>query len=80
MSIIYTPLPPEVVLEGMDKEYPQCQEISYNGAKLLVEPYGPDKYKIVRLISTNPRDYLRNDLQPGTEINLVPQMNCNIEQ
>lgn len=79
MSIIYTPLPIEMVLDGIDKEYPQYKEIDYGGAKLLVEPSGGDKYRIIRLLSTNPMDYLRNELQPGTEINLVPQTCINGE-
>ncbi len=73
MSIIYTPLPIELVLEGIDKEGPQYQELEVNGVKLLVEQQGIDKWRVVRLISTNPADYLKNEFLPGTELRMVPQ-------
>lgn len=73
MSIIYTPLPIELVLDGIDKEGPPYQEIEVGGAKLLVEQQSMDKCRVVRLISTNPADYLRSEFQPGTELKFVPQ-------
>ena len=73
MSIIYTPLPIELVLEGIDKEGPPYQEMEVNGVKLLVEQQSMDKCRVVRLLSTNPADFLKNEYQPGTELKFVPQ-------
>lgn len=75
MSIIYTPLPIELVLEGIDKDGPPYQELEVGGAKLLVEQVNTDTCRVVRLISTNPADYLKEEFQPGTELNFVPQFN-----
>lgn len=72
MSIIYTPLPLELVLDGIDKAGPQYQEIEVAGAKLMVEQTGIAQGRVVRLISTDPRDYLQAQYQPGTEIKFVP--------
>lgn len=79
MSIIHTPLPIEMVLEGIEKEGPQYQELEIGGTKLLVEPQGMDKCRVVRLLSTNPRDYLRKEFQPGAEISFVPQMSSGMD-
>ena len=73
MSIIYTPMPIELILEGIDKEGPQYQELEVGGAKLLVEQLNMDKCRVVRLISTNPADYLKNEFLPGTELKFIPQ-------
>ncbi|MDT3698924.1 MAG: YlzJ-like family protein [Thermincola sp.] len=73
MSIIYTPVPIEQILDGIEKDGPQYQELEVGGAKLLVEQLNMDKCRVVRLISTNPADYMKNEFQPGTELKFVPQ-------
>jgi hypothetical protein len=65
--ILWTPIPMEVVLAGME-DSPAYLEVEYNGRTLLLENIVHNQYKIVRLISTNPEEYLRNDNQPGTVI------------
>lgn len=75
MSVLYTPLAPEVVLAGMDQEIVPYQELSVGGVKMLVEQAGPNQCRVVRLLSTNPQDYLRAEFQPGTMMNFVPEMN-----
>ncbi|MBU7005557.1 YlzJ-like family protein [Phosphitispora fastidiosa] len=77
MTLIYTPLPIEMVLEGIDRTGPQYQELEVQGVKLQVEQCGLDRCRIVRLISTNPMDYLKNEYQPGTELRFVPQFADN---
>ncbi len=44
---------------------PVYEEIEYLGAKMIVEKTAPDHRQIVRIISSNPQDYLRSELQPG---------------
>ncbi len=73
MSIMYTPMPIELILEGMEKERPPYQELEVGGAKLLVEQLGMHNYRVVRLISTDPMDYLKSEFQPGTELQFEPQ-------
>lgn len=73
MSFIYLPLPLEAVYEGWENKTPQYKELDVGGAKLLVEPMGMDRCRVVRLISTNPADYLKNEFQPGAEFQFTPQ-------
>ena len=51
---------------------PQYEEMDYAGTKLLVEKNEDGRYKVSRILSSNPADFLRSELQPGCflEMNL----------
>ncbi|MGI6491675.1 MAG: hypothetical protein GX949_05510 [Peptococcaceae bacterium] len=69
--ILYTPMQLELVLEGFDTtRYPDYKNIEYQGVAMVVEPCSPGEYRIVRLLSTNPQDYLKLELAPGMVINI----------
>lgn len=64
--IIWTVFPEEMVLKNtLEEEVPQYEEIEYGGTKVMVEKISPSQYRIVRILSSNPQDYLRPELQPG---------------
>lgn len=65
--ILYTPLPLEYVLEGLEKER-IYQEVEIDGVTMIVEKINEQESKIVKLISSNPFDYLNPSWQPGTII------------
>lgn len=69
--IIWTVLPIEQVLEGIDKP-PSYEEIEYEGINLQVERLSPTQCRIVRIISTNPLDFLQPNFQPGQIISFSP--------
>lgn len=66
--ILYTLMPLNAVLDGIDKEY-KLDEIDISGIKLLVEPVDSKHGKVARLISSNPQDYLNPKYFPGNIIN-----------
>lgn len=67
--ILYTPVQLELVLEGFDKtSYPDYKELKYNGVPMLVEEAGFGRKRIVKLLSTDPFDYLKPELTPGSII------------
>lgn len=68
--ILYTPLPPEIVMKGSEEHKPAYFQIPYSRGFIEVEIISPDRAKIVRLNSRDLNDYLHPDLQPGTEIKL----------
>jgi hypothetical protein len=69
MDIIYTPYPIDMVLEGKDNnDQYNFQNINYQGIDMQVMPLGWNKFKIIRLYSTDPQHYLNNELQPGSII------------
>lgn len=68
--ILYTPMQLELVLEGFDTtRYPEYREIQYQGVSMVVESAEFGRQKIVKLLSTNPFDYLKPELAPGSIIN-----------
>jgi hypothetical protein len=62
----------ELVLAGMEgyNNPSQQREVSYNGSTLVVEDSAMGNSRVVRLISTNPYDYLKPEFAPGNEIKL----------
>lgn len=69
--ILYTPMQLELVFDGMEKSVVANQrEISFDNKTLVVEDNGYGMAKMVRLISTDPMDYLNPNLIPGAEIKL----------
>ena len=67
--ILYTPMQLELVLEGFDTtKYPDYKEIEYKGVHMLVEGTEDGRKKIVKLLSTDPFDYLKPELAPGNLI------------
>jgi len=69
--IIYTIVQPQFILgKHIDTTNTSCRVIEWNNIKLEVQTVGGYGYRINRVISTNPFDYLNPKLQPGTVIEL----------
>lgn len=56
---------PEELVFAQESNASHYEEIEYGGAKMMVEKVSDSQCRIVRLLSTDPLDYLRQDLQPG---------------
>ena len=56
--IIHTPMPLELVLDGSDEFRPSYEEIDIRGRKVLVERKDATHASVVRILSTNPADFL----------------------
>lgn len=68
--ILYTVVPLEDVLEGIESEPAPSQELVLNGLQMEVEPLDNFQAKVVRVISSNPADYLHPEYQPGSIVRL----------
>lgn len=66
-------MPSEVILDGLDAEPRPAMEMRHHGRLLLVEPVTANQVRLVRLISTDPADYLHPSFQPGRIVDLAPQ-------
>ena len=55
--LLYTPLPMEVVLEGLEKAR-DYHEVQIGDVTMILERISDSESKIVKLISTNPNDFL----------------------
>jgi len=73
MTVLWTVLPVEMVLDGFDRS-PVYEEVDVAGAKVMVERLAPYESRVVRLLSTEPSDYLRPELQPGTMLTYKPAL------
>lgn len=68
--ILYTPMQLELVFDGLENmKPPVLEETKVNGIPMLVagDEYG--RKTIYKLLSTNPRDYLNPQFNPGTQVN-----------
>ena len=68
---LWTILPTEMILSNMDTPT-IYEEVTCNNMKLLVEKVGSTQYMVSRLLTTDPQDYLRPEIQPGTMLTYKP--------
>ncbi|MHB9145953.1 MAG: YlzJ-like family protein [Symbiobacteriia bacterium] len=66
--ILWTPLPLELVTAGLEPAMPAPAEVRVRGRLVQVAPIGPGAGTVVRLISSDPQDYLDPQFQPGANI------------
>lgn len=66
--IIHSIVWPDIIFEGFNEQsdIPVYETIEYNGIELEVSSVKKDTYKVNRIISSNPFDYLIPEYQPGT--------------
>lgn len=67
--IIHSIVPHEMIFPANDSTFSEQKHLIRNGIPMLVEPNG-NQYKVIRIMSSNPADYLRDDLCPGSYISL----------
>lgn len=69
--LLYTIIPMETIFESETDNWEGSHneiEMVQGRASLLVQSLPGGKYKVTRIISTDPQDYLRPEWQPGTII------------
>jgi hypothetical protein len=69
--LVWTVLPLELVL-AEPAAPPVYEQLDYAGVTVQVEKLSPLECRIVRLISTEPLDYLRPEVQPGVVLTYRP--------
>jgi hypothetical protein len=74
--MFYTIVPIEYIFEEEEPDEEETKkkndedlEIRREGVSLMVQSLASGQYKINRIISTNPNDYLKTEWQPGTIMN-----------
>lgn len=66
--MLWTVMPLNMVMDGSESYQPAYAEIPWKNGTLLVEETGQSTARVVRLISSDPLDYLNPELQPGNII------------
>ncbi|MBY0004554.1 YlzJ-like family protein [Priestia aryabhattai] len=64
--ILYTMMPQELIFQqSYRQEQSQPKLINHNGIPVIVEENEQKQQQIVRVLSTNPQDYLNENYYPG---------------
>ncbi|KHD86553.1 YlzJ-like family protein [Heyndrickxia ginsengihumi] len=66
--ILHTMMPKEMIFPTDSLEFTKQEMIAYNGVPILAEQV-EQGYRIIRILSSNPNDYLQAELMPGTLLN-----------
>jgi hypothetical protein len=67
--IIYSIIDPDFVFEGWDDFEPEYKEMEVSeSVSMLVEDVNEDELRVIKLISSDPQDYLNTDYSPGSLI------------
>ncbi|MZP31145.1 hypothetical protein GTO91_15670 [Heliobacterium undosum] len=66
--ILYTPVPMETIFQGTTPDVPTMSIVSFKGRTVMAYNRGDGRYELTRLLTTEPKDYLDPELQPGREI------------
>ncbi|MBS4199014.1 YlzJ-like family protein [Bacillus sp. FJAT-49732] len=67
--ILHTIVPPELIFQYSEDAFSSQTPITRNGIPMIVEQSG-QMYKVIRIMSSNPDDYLKAEYSPGTYIPL----------
>jgi hypothetical protein len=75
--IHYTPLEPlDIWTDPSDFNW-EIEERTLEGVRVLLRKGEGMTWSVVQVISTDPEDYLRPELQPGTQVGFAPIINRN---
>jgi len=66
--IHYTPLDPQTIWTDPNEAPPIMEERVLNGVRVLLRQEEGQLWSVVKVISTNPDDFLRPELQPGHSV------------
>lgn len=71
----YSIIPAEMVFDEWDgKELEKHAEITYENCQVIVQPLEDNQARIVQVISSDPADFLKTRVQPGTTIKYTPPL------
>ena len=68
---LYTIVPYELIFPVEESFNLQQENVYYQGVLVTVERVLPHRYKIISISSTDPNDYLKDELSPGKFIDLL---------
>lgn len=68
--ILYTIMPQELIYKTPDSEFEKQKVVDVNGVSMIVAENSLKEYQIVRVLSTNPNDFLKEQFTPGSKIHL----------
>jgi hypothetical protein len=70
---LYSIMPYELVYPPNEEDFQKQKIIEMNGVSVLVNEQSPGEHYVVRVMSSNPQDYLCEQFTPGCKISLPIQ-------
>ncbi|RST75535.1 ribonuclease [Siminovitchia acidinfaciens] len=67
--IIHSIVPQEHIFPANQEVFSNQTECTWNNVPMLVEKEG-SKCRVIRIMSSNPADYLNGNIQPGSYVNI----------
>ncbi|MDQ0860069.1 MULTISPECIES: YlzJ-like family protein [Bacillaceae] len=69
--ILYTSMPEELIFPVQTADFESVSTIEMNGLQMVVRQTEQNQYEIVRLLSTDPQDFLNEQYSPGQKISMT---------
>ena len=69
--ILYTMMPQELIYQTDIQDYERVTQINYDGIPLVVEKTDDYNYRVLRVLSTDPKHYLDSRCTPGSMISFI---------
>ena len=78
--IHYSPLDPLEIWTDPTAPEPFLEEEVLDGVRVVLRKEDGMTWSVVQIISTDPQDFLRPELQPGTRIGQGPQLGKMVKE
>ena len=69
--ILYTTMPQELIFPTDEAVFQKQTIVDVKGVSVLVNEERPGEHYVVRILSSNPADYLNEQLYPGQKITMM---------
>lgn len=66
--ILYTMMPQELIFPTQEQDFAEPRLVSYQGVPLMVERTEDHSYRVIRVMSTDPKHFLNESYSPGSKI------------
>ncbi|MGE6631490.1 YlzJ-like family protein [Bacillus sp. NPDC077027] len=77
--ILYTPMPHEAIYPDQKETERSLKQVQIDGVPVMIE-MKEDEAEIVQVLSTNPMDFLNQNLAPGQRVKLQLSLNQTISE
>ena len=71
---LYTIVPETFIYPHEHERTASMTEMMIDGVRVVVEYEGGSHFRIDRIVSTNPADFMHSDVQPGGVVNVFQQL------
>lgn len=68
--ILYTSMPNEWIYQADPSEFAKQKVVNFEGIPLLVELTSGSEYRVIQVMSTDPNDFMNENIGPGVKITL----------